>query len=192
LKKIGDLVQDADWKAEKHVPVIECADAVKSDEFFEIKVAVGKEIAHPNTTEHHIAWTSLFFHPHEEKFPCQIARFEFGAHGASVQGPRSKHQFCIYTSCGNDLDKNKQAGNSDRCLNVQHPRAMAIFKRSQAAVAYSSFIQEFSRINVLFSFFFVVFLNFKLKFNCFTIELYRLWRICLKASFLYIVVNSVR
>jgi len=94
LKKIGALVQDADWKAEKHVPVIECADAVKSDEFFEIKVAVGKEIAHPNTTEHHIAWMSLFFHPHEEKFPYQIARFEFGAHGASVQGPNTSS---VYT-----------------------------------------------------------------------------------------------
>jgi len=45
LKKIGELVQEADWKAEKHVPVIECADAVKADEIFEVKVAIGKEIA---------------------------------------------------------------------------------------------------------------------------------------------------
>jgi superoxide reductase len=50
LKKIGELVQEADWKAEKHVPVIECADAVKADELFEVKVTIGKEITHPNTT----------------------------------------------------------------------------------------------------------------------------------------------
>ena len=94
MKKIGDLVQDADWKAEKHVPVIECADAVKADELFEVKVAVGTEIAHPNTTEHHIGWMSLFFHPDSEKFPHQIARYEFGAHGASVQGPNTSS---VYT-----------------------------------------------------------------------------------------------
>jgi superoxide reductase len=38
------------------VPVIECPDALKSGKRFEIKVSVGKEIAHPNTTEHHIRW----------------------------------------------------------------------------------------------------------------------------------------
>jgi superoxide reductase len=89
LKKIGDLVQEANWKAEKHVPVIECADAVKTNELFEVKISIGKEIAHPNTTEHHISWISLFFHPDGEKFPCQIGRYEFSAHGASVQGPNT-------------------------------------------------------------------------------------------------------
>ena len=89
MKEIGDLIQSADWKAEKHVPVIESADAVKADEFFEIKVAIGKEIAHPNTTKHHISWISLYFHPSGEKFPYQIGRFEFNAHGASAQGPNS-------------------------------------------------------------------------------------------------------
>ena len=79
---------------EKHVPVIECADAVKADEIFEVKVTIGKEIAHPNTTEHHIGWISLFFHPDGEKFPYQIGRYEFNAHGASVQGPNTSS---IYT-----------------------------------------------------------------------------------------------
>jgi superoxide reductase len=86
LKKIGELVQEADWTKEKHVPVIECADAVKTDEIFAVKVTIGKEIAHPNTTEHHISWISLFFYPEGEKFPYQIGRYEFSAHGASVQG----------------------------------------------------------------------------------------------------------
>ena len=89
MKKIGELVQEADWKQEKHVPVIECAGAVKADEIFEVNVTVGKEIAHPNITEHHISWISLFFHPEGEKFPYQIGRYEFNAHGASVQGPNT-------------------------------------------------------------------------------------------------------
>ena len=89
MKRIGDLVQEADWKAEKHVPVIECADAAKADELFEVKISIGKEIAHPNTTEHHISWMSLFFHLNDEKFPYQIGRYEFNAHGASVQGPNT-------------------------------------------------------------------------------------------------------
>ncbi len=89
MKKIADLVQEADWKSEKHVPVIECAETVKADELFEVKVTIGKEIAHPNTTEHHISWITIFFIPEGEKFPYQVARFEFGAHGASAQGPNT-------------------------------------------------------------------------------------------------------
>jgi len=94
LKKIGELVQEADWKAEKHVPVIDCADAIKADDLFEVKVTIGKEIAHPNTTEHHISWITLFFLPEGEKFPHQIGRYEFGAHGASAQGPNTS---TVYT-----------------------------------------------------------------------------------------------
>jgi desulfoferrodoxin (superoxide reductase-like protein) len=50
MSKIGEQFQSADWKAEKHVPVIDCPDVVKADETFDVKVAVGKEVAHPNTT----------------------------------------------------------------------------------------------------------------------------------------------
>jgi superoxide reductase len=89
LKRIGELVQEADWKQEKHVSAIECAGAVKADEFFQVNVTVGKEIAHPNTTEHHISCISLFFLPEGEKFPYKIGRYEFNAHGASVQGPNT-------------------------------------------------------------------------------------------------------
>ncbi len=94
MKKIGELVQEADWTKEKHVPVIDCADTVEADTFFEVKITIGKEIAHPNTTEHQISWISLFFHPDGEKFPYQIGRYEFNAHGASVQGPNTSS---IYT-----------------------------------------------------------------------------------------------
>ena len=95
MKKIGELVQEADWKMEKHVPVIECANSVKADEHFEVKLTVGKEVAHPNTTEHHISWITLFFLPEGEKFPYQIARCEFGTHGASAQGP---NRSTVYTN----------------------------------------------------------------------------------------------
>lgn len=94
MEKISEMLQEADWKKEKHVPVIECPDSVKADEMFEVKVGIGKEIAHPNATEHHISWISLFFHPSGEKFPYQIGRFEFMAHGASVNGPNTS---TVYT-----------------------------------------------------------------------------------------------
>jgi superoxide reductase len=93
--KIGELVQEADWKVEKHVPVIECVESAKANEFFEVKVTIGKEVAHPNTTEHHISWINLFFLPEGEKFPYQISRTEFMAHGASVQGPNTS---TVYTN----------------------------------------------------------------------------------------------
>jgi desulfoferrodoxin-like iron-binding protein len=60
MEKLGDLFQEADWKKEKHVPVIECPAKIKKDEMFDVKISIGKEIAHPNTTEHHIAWVSCF------------------------------------------------------------------------------------------------------------------------------------
>jgi superoxide reductase len=87
MTELGERIQRADWKKEKHVPVIECPDQVKADEFFEVKVSLGKEIAHPNTTEHHIRWISLYFHPEGEKFTYDVGHFEFNAHGESVQGP---------------------------------------------------------------------------------------------------------
>jgi len=87
MKQFGELFQTADWKTEKHVPVIECADKVKGGEFFPVKVTLGKEVAHPNKTEHHIRWISVYFHADSEKSAYQIGHFEFAAHGGSVDGP---------------------------------------------------------------------------------------------------------
>lgn len=86
---IKDLFQSADYKSEKHVPVIESEDKVKKGEVLQIRVSVGKEIPHPNTTEHHIAWIEVYFLAKGEKFPYQIGRFDFIAHGASTQGPNT-------------------------------------------------------------------------------------------------------
>jgi superoxide reductase len=87
MSKITELVHEANWKEEKHVPVIECPDQVKNGELFQVKVGIGKEIAHPNTTEHHIRWISLYFHADGDKFPFQVGHFEFTSHGESVEGP---------------------------------------------------------------------------------------------------------
>jgi superoxide reductase len=87
MTELKDLFQSADWKAEKHVPVIDAADLVKKGEGFNVSVSVGKEVPHPNKTEHHIRWIEVYFHPVGEKFPVQIARAEFCAHGESVKGP---------------------------------------------------------------------------------------------------------
>jgi superoxide reductase len=42
---------------EKHVPVIEVGEHGGADM---VHVIVGKEVAHPNTTEHHIDWLELY------------------------------------------------------------------------------------------------------------------------------------
>ena len=81
-----ELYHSADWKTEKHVPVIECPDEVRGNEMFDVKVSIGKEVSHPNTTEHHIRWIQLFFHPAGDKFAYQVGNYEFTAHGESVEG----------------------------------------------------------------------------------------------------------
>ena len=60
---------------------------VRSSELFSLKATIGKEIAHPNTTEHHIRWITIYFHPEGDKFPYEVGHFEFSAHGESVDGP---------------------------------------------------------------------------------------------------------
>jgi superoxide reductase len=94
MSGIGERIQQADWKKEKHAPVIHCPDAVVAGQAFEIKVNIGEEIAHPNTTEHHISYITVFFHPEGEKFTYQVGHFEFSGHGEAVAGP---NQGPVYT-----------------------------------------------------------------------------------------------
>ena len=84
---IDQIFQSADWKNEKHVPVIECPDSVTAGEMFEVQAAIGKEISHPNTTDHHIRWIQLYFKPDDGKFAYHVGSFEFAAHGESTDGP---------------------------------------------------------------------------------------------------------
>jgi superoxide reductase len=94
MSYLSERIQKADWKLEKHVPVIEAPDHVKAGELAEIKVTLGKEIAHPNTTEHHIAWIDVYFQAEGEKNPHQVGHFEFSAHGEATAGP---NQGPVYT-----------------------------------------------------------------------------------------------
>ncbi len=83
MVNLTEIIQTADWKKEKHVPAI---DLEKEEKAVKIKIMVGKEIAHPNTTAHHINWIECYFKPEGEKFAVQVGRSEFTAHGASAQG----------------------------------------------------------------------------------------------------------
>ncbi len=85
--RLSEKIQSADWKKEKHAPVIEAPVEVKAGQAFSVAVGLGKEIAHPNTTEHHISWISLYFQPEGGKFTHQIAHVEFRGHGESTSGP---------------------------------------------------------------------------------------------------------
>ncbi len=89
-----ELFQSADWKKEKHIPVIAVDTISKADGLYKISVSVGKEIPHPNTTEHHIASIDVYFAPEGSKFPYYIGRYSCAAHGASVEGPNTS---TVYT-----------------------------------------------------------------------------------------------
>ena len=95
MSDFKNLFQSSDWKVEKHMPVIDSPDKVIKGEFFIVKITVGKDIPHPNKTEHHIRWVDVYFLPDGEKFPYQITRTEFSAHGESTQGPDTS---TVYTN----------------------------------------------------------------------------------------------
>lgn len=84
--KMGELFQSGDWKNEKHVPAIDSPESVKADEPFEISVSIGKEIGHPNTTEHHIRWIRVYFKPDDDKFAYEAGCYDFAAHGECAEG----------------------------------------------------------------------------------------------------------
>ena len=81
---LSDFVKSADWKNEKHVPVIECSGPFVAGEPMTVTVSVGKEIPHPNTATHHISWIALHYVPEGVKTSIELARCEFSAHGASM------------------------------------------------------------------------------------------------------------
>jgi len=86
MRIVSDTIQTDDYKKGKHVPVIDTPETVSSGQMFKVNVGVGKEVAHPNTTAHHIRWISLFFLPEGSKNPIQIGDIKFDAHGSSPDG----------------------------------------------------------------------------------------------------------
>jgi len=87
MAKLSETIKSADWKTEKHAPVIELPDSIAAGEPCTIKAGLGKAIAHPNTLEHHIAWISIFFQPEGAPVPFQIGHFEFAGHGPVFTDP---------------------------------------------------------------------------------------------------------
>ncbi len=89
MSRLGDFIKSADFKNEKHVPVIELPSAVSAGQPVQVTVSVGKEIAHPNTTEHFISWIKLFYKDEGGAAVYEIGKAEFSAHGASAGGANS-------------------------------------------------------------------------------------------------------
>ena len=85
---LGDFVQSGDWKGEKHVPVIEAPEKVASGEAFEVKLCVGKEIAHPNTPAHYIKWIKLYFVQEGGKFAVELANLAFDVHADTADAAK--------------------------------------------------------------------------------------------------------
>lgn len=71
-----DIINSPDKEGkEKHIPVIESPDKVRSDEWFEVTVVIGKDVAHPNTLEHHIEGISLYYKEDGDKLAVKLAEF---------------------------------------------------------------------------------------------------------------------
>lgn len=90
-----NLFKTADWKNEKHVPAIAAPESAKAGEPFEVEVAVGREIPHPNTVEHHIAWIALYFVAEGAQLPVEMARALFSAHGDVASAPVLKARVAL-------------------------------------------------------------------------------------------------
>ncbi len=90
-----DLINSADWKKEKHVPVIDVPSTVKKGDTVKVEVSVGKEVSHPNTTEHHISFVEVYFLPQGGKFPYALAKVDFSSHGASADGSNSSGVYTL-------------------------------------------------------------------------------------------------
>ncbi|MDD7362584.1 MAG: desulfoferrodoxin family protein [Peptoniphilus sp.] len=80
MSLLTETVKHGDWKNEKHVPEIK---ANFEGGIVDVDVAVGSEIEHPNTLEHHIAWIKVFFLPEGGAAPIEVGSYEFNAHGES-------------------------------------------------------------------------------------------------------------
>jgi superoxide reductase len=96
MTTLSERIQHADWKTEKHAPAIDCPDRVKAGELFTVRLTLGQENAHPNTTEHHIRWIGLYFQPQGGKFTYEVGRYEFNAHGEAAAGPNQGPVYAHY------------------------------------------------------------------------------------------------
>lgn len=82
--KLGEVIRDGDFKAEKHVPTIEAPEKIKLGEEALVKVSVGKEIKHPNTPLHHISWIQLYFKADDATPVVDVAKFYYNSHSDTM------------------------------------------------------------------------------------------------------------
>jgi len=74
----GDLLKNKDYEGkEKHVPTIEVSRGNGASGTDVVTVLVGKEVAHPNTIEHHIAYLEVYGVKGDNQV-ISLARAEFG------------------------------------------------------------------------------------------------------------------
>lgn len=74
---------------EKHTPTIEVGKAAKDESIDVVRVIVGKEVAHPNTKEHYIAWVELYG---EKKDSGQVVELGRAAFTAAYTTPNARFQ----------------------------------------------------------------------------------------------------
>ena len=80
MVRFGDILNSPEKEGkEKHVPEIEAPASVKAGEAFDVTVIVGKEVAHPNTIEHHIKWIQIYASIEgRPSNPVHVATFDVG------------------------------------------------------------------------------------------------------------------
>ncbi len=89
--KISSTIKSADWKTEKHTPIVE---VFTEEDIYRVEVSVGKEIPHPNTAEHHIAWIEVFFMEEGKETALPVGKIQFTGHGeAGLTEPRATLYF---------------------------------------------------------------------------------------------------
>jgi superoxide reductase len=59
--RFGDILKGAEAEGkEKHVPLIEVDKGRGREDVDVVRVVVGRDVPHPNTVEHYIAWIELY------------------------------------------------------------------------------------------------------------------------------------
>ena len=79
MARFGDVIVAPEKEGkEKHVPHIEAPAKVKAGEPFHVTITVGKEVAHPNTIEHHIKWVQVYAKEEGGRPVVHVGTFDLG------------------------------------------------------------------------------------------------------------------
>ncbi|CAD6490803.1 MAG: Superoxide reductase [Candidatus Argoarchaeum ethanivorans] len=102
--EFGNLIKGAEAEGkEKHVPHIEIGKGRGIEGVDVVRVVVGKDVPHPNTMEHHIAWAELYGVKKDGQLVC-LGRTAFAA---GYTNPNTRFQvpvgdfkaFCAIAYC---------------------------------------------------------------------------------------------